>query len=233
MPVTPFDDGSGPAVPEPPPERGEIGTRSLGETLDLVIERLPAGDVTVGNIRDLLGEDSLLILAALLTIVFLVPVSIPGVSTVFGTVILLIAVSRTVKRSLWIPNWVAQRQLSADKIKAALTQGARWLHRLEKISRPRRISVLVSGAGANTVNNVVMIACTLLLMIPLGLVPFTNTLPAMALLMLFVGLVQKDGLCVLGGYLFAVATGAYFTFLAMGGNVIVQHLINQLFRYGS
>ncbi|MCL5888333.1 MAG: hypothetical protein M1617_08675, partial [Actinobacteria bacterium] len=40
---------------------------SLGETLDAVIEALPPGKVDVATIRDLLGEDSMLILAAFLT----------------------------------------------------------------------------------------------------------------------------------------------------------------------
>ncbi|MCL4554762.1 MAG: exopolysaccharide biosynthesis protein [Actinobacteria bacterium] len=200
---------------------------SLGETLDAVIEALPPGKVDVATIRDLLGEDSMLILAAFLTIVFLVPVSIPGVSTVFGTIILLIAFTRMAHRTLWIPRRIAERELSSDKIGSALVQGAKWLHRLERISRPRRWRFFVSGP-ADVVNNVVVVVCTLMLMVPLGLVPFTNTLPALALLFLFVGLIQKDGVCIVGGYLFGIATVAYFTFLALGGGAVVQALVQQL-----
>ncbi len=222
----PSQDSPRPEV-EPYPAGPSVDSVSLGEALDAVIEALPEGKVDVATIRDLLGEDSMLILAAFLTIIFLVPISIPGVSTVFGTIILLIAFSRITHRALWIPRRVAQRELSAEKIAAGLAHGAKWLHRLERISRPRRWRLFVSGP-ADVVNNVVVVVCTLLLMIPLGLVPFTNTLPALALLFLFVGLIQKDGVCIVAGYFFGLATAGYFTFLALGGGVVVQALVQQL-----
>lgn len=202
-------------------------TESLAETLDFVIAQLPDGQVTLAEIRDMLGEGSLLILVALLVVVFLVPVSIPGVSTVFGTAILLISVSRILGRSLWLPQRVASRTISSEKLSAALSQGAKWLHRLEKISKPRRLPVLVLGKPAGLVNNVAMIAGTLMLVVPLGLVPFTNTLPALALLAFSIGLLQKDGLCVLGGHLLNLATAAYFAALALGGGVAIQELFKR------
>jgi hypothetical protein len=71
-----------------PEER--LKTESLGAKLKAITDSLPPDGVTLAEIRDLVGQDGLLILTALLTIVFMVPVSIPGVSTVFGAAILLI-----------------------------------------------------------------------------------------------------------------------------------------------
>jgi len=51
-------------------------------------------------------------------------------------------------------------------------------------------------------------------MFPLGLVPFSNTLPGIAILLLSTGMIQRDGLIVLGGYLFNVVTVIYFGVLA-------------------
>ena len=50
---------------------------------------------------------------------------------------------------------------------------------------------------------------------PLGLVPFSNTLPAIAILLLATGMIQRDGLMVVGGYLFLVITVIYFAVLAL------------------
>ena len=77
-----------------PPPQAELCTDSPGKRLRVIITDLPRDKVTLAEIRDLLGQDGLLLLTALLTIVFLIPISIPGVSTVFGAAILLIGVSR-------------------------------------------------------------------------------------------------------------------------------------------
>jgi len=202
----------------------ELRTDSLGEKLDVVVANLPAGEVTLAEIRDLVGQDGLLILTAFLTIVFMVPVSIPGVSTVFGAGILLIGISRLLGRSLWLPRWIAYRVLPVDKLRVSLKRGSVWVHRLERVSRPHRMNKLASTGLVETVNNCALIAGAVLLMAPFGLIPFSNTLPALALLFLAIGLLERDGLCILLGHLANFVTVIYFAFLMIGGTAAIYEL---------
>jgi hypothetical protein len=211
-------------------QEAELRTNSIGEKIEVMIANLPSSGVTLAEIRDLFGQDGLLLLTAFLTIVFMVPVSIPGVSTIFGGAILLVGISRLRNRNLWLPKRIAQRMLPADRLRAALNQGSKWLHRLERISRPHRLSWLVSTKLLRTVNNCALIAGAVLLMAPFGLIPFSNTLPALALLFLAIGLLQHDGLCVLYGHLVNLASVIYFTVLLLGGSAALieafRHLVN-------
>jgi hypothetical protein len=59
-----------------------------------------------------------------------------------------------------------------------------------------------------------MIVAGVLLLFPLGLVPFSNTFPGIAVLLLAAGLAQRDGLFVLLGYTMVVVTIVYFCALA-------------------
>jgi hypothetical protein len=210
------------------PQQAELRTDPLGERLKAVSGNLPSSGVTLAEIRDLIGQDGLLLLTAFLTIVFMVPVSIPGVSTVFGVAILLIGISRLLHRNLWLPKRIAQRMLPADRLRTALNQGGKWIHRLECVSRPHRLSWLVSTGLTDTVNNCALITGALLLMAPFGLIPFSNTLPALALLFLAIGLLQRDGLCVLYGHLVNLATIIYFAVLIVGGSAAVREAFRHL-----
>src|SRR3546814_1886188 len=153
----------------------------------------------------------------LLTLVFLIPVSIPGVSTVFGGAILLVGISRLIGRPLWLPARLRDKALPADRLRPGLTGGMVWVRRLERISRPHRLRALVNGRAQNLFNNLAFILAALLLMAPFGFVPFSNTLPALALLFLAAGLIQRDGAAVLLGYLGNVRTLIYFCILIGGG----------------
>jgi len=201
---------------------------SPAEKLKAVIGNLPAEGVTLAVIRDLVGQDGLLLLTVFLTLVFMIPVSIPGVSTVFGAAILLIGISRLLGRSLWLPQRMAHRVLPAERLRAGLRQGSIWLHRLERVSRPHRLDWLAADGMVGTVNNVALILGALLLMAPLGLVPFSNTLPALALLFLAIGMLQRDGLCILLGHLSNLATIVYFAILAITGAVAVREAFRRL-----
>jgi hypothetical protein len=205
----------------------EFRTESLGEKIEVIIGNLPADQVTLAEIRNLLGQEGLLLLTAFLTLIFLIPVSIPGVSTVFGAAILLIGFSRLFNCNLWLPKGFQERRLPAEKLRSGLRKGMIWFHRLERISRPHRLSWITGRGLMAVLNDCALILGAVLLMAPFGLVPFSNTLPAIALLFLAIGLLQRDGVCILLGHLANLATIFYFTLLIAGGGVTIYEIFQR------
>ncbi len=167
-------------------------------------------------------------LAAFLTIVFLIPVSIPGVSTVFGLAILLIGVSRLLNRSLWMPKRFLNRQLPAEKLCVGLNRGMIWFYRLERISRPHRLKWLTCNGFMDALNDCALIIGAGLLMAPFGLIPFSNTLPALAILFFAIGLLQRDGVCILLGHLVNLATIVYFMLIIAGGGAAIHEIFQRI-----
>lgn len=205
-----------------------LESNSLGEKLKLVIHNLPPSGVTLMGILQIIGSDSLMLVTIFLSLVFLVPVSIPGVSTVFGSAILLIGITQLFRRKLWLPNRIANRPLSSEHLQSALNRAMIWFQRLEKISRPHRLSRLVDSHPADLINKLSLILAALLLMVPFGFIPFSNTLPSIALIFLAVGLIQKDGGSILLGHLSNVATIIYFTGLIAGGGMTIYELFKAM-----
>jgi hypothetical protein len=201
--------------------------KSVGARLRTIIGNLPSGGVTLAEIIDLVGQDGMMVLAGLLSLVFLIPVSIPGVSTVFGAAILLIGVSHLFGRTLWVPGSVKNRVVSSDKLRVALNRALTWLERLERVSRPHRLSWLASAGVMNVLNSCALILGAILLMAPFGLIPFSNTFPALAILCLAIGLLQRDGVCILLGYLANIGTIVYFTALIAGGGMAIREAIQR------
>ena len=208
----------------------DAGTRNaaLGEQLASIIEQLPEDSLTLGELLEVFGDEGLLLLTILLTIVFLIPVSIPGVSTVFGGAILLIGISRLLDRPLWLPRRLREKALPAAKLRPALTGGMSWVRRLERISRPHRLAGLVDGRVANLFNNLAFILAALLLMAPFGFVPFSNTLPGVALLFYGIGLIQRDGIAIVLGHAANILTIIYFGILIGGGGLAVREVLQRL-----
>src|SRR5690606_26347301 len=85
--------------------------------------------------------------------------------------------------------------------------------KVEAYIKPR-MGAITDSAVATRVNGLALIFAGVLLMAPLGLIPFSNTLPAFAILLLAVGMSQRDGLVVIAGYAMIVATLIYFGVLA-------------------
>ncbi len=194
---------------------------SLGEKLETVIRNLPTTDVTLTEILDGIGHDSLMLLTIFLALVFLVPVSIPGVSTVFGSAILLIGIAQLANRKLWLPKQISNRTIAAEKLTVVLHRALVWFRRLERFSRPYRFQLITSDGKVGLINKLSYILAAVLLMVPFGFIPFSNTLPAVALIFLAVGGMQKDGGCIMIGHLSNVVTILYFAALIAGGGITI------------
>jgi hypothetical protein len=207
------------------PQQVELRKVSLAEKLNFMISNLPTGGVSLAEMRDIVGQDGLLVLIAFLAIVFMVPVSIPGVSTVFGAAILMIGTSRLLSCNLWLPKRMAQRVLPTEKLRKGLKQSSIWLHRLERFSRPHRLNWLTSTWLAVILNNCALITASALLMAPLGLIPFSNTLPALALLFLAIGLLQHDGLFILFGHLVNLCAYIFLISILTGGSAAMRQAL--------
>jgi len=213
------------ALMSPAGATGQSG--SLGEQLARIIDSLPADAMSLQELLDVFSDEGLLLLTILLTLIFLIPVSIPGVSTVFGAAILLVGISRLIGRPLWLPARLRSKALPADKLRPGLTSGLLWVRRLEKISRPHRVRALVDGRLVGVFNNLAFILAAILLMAPFGFVPFSNTLPALALLLYAIGFIQRDGVAVLLGHLANIGTIVYFSVLIGGGGLAVREMFQR------
>ena len=209
-------------------EESLLEQETLAEKMELVIEKLPPDEVTLVEILDIVGADSLMLLTIFMSLIFLIPVSIPGVSTVFGTGILMIGITHLFARKLWLPKPIATRKLSSVKVREAFQRPIISLHRLLQISRPHRLNKLQAEGGMTVFNNLSFILAAVLLMAPFGFIPFGNTLPALALIFFSIGMMERDGGSVIMGYLSNIATIIYFGFLIAGGGWSIGEFIKAL-----
>ncbi|MFC4932637.1 exopolysaccharide biosynthesis protein [Massilia sp. GCM10023247] len=201
---------------------------SISQRLRSLVRSLPPTGITLSELIRRVGDDGLLLLTALLTLVFLIPVSIPGVSTVFGAAILLIGLARMLGRDLWIPAKIQHRMIGTKKLRPLLRKALPWLQKIERVSRPNRIQWLVAQGAMDRINSGSLVLGAVLLMMPFGLIPFSNTFPAVALLFFAIGLLQRDGVCVLLGHVSNVATIVYFAVLIGGGGMAAREVFERM-----
>ncbi len=171
-------------------------------------------NVTLRELLELVGEQGLLLFCSLLTVPFMLPVSIPGISTAFGVVIILIGVGVTLNRVPWLPERLMNRSIAREHLTPALEQGAKIFRRLERWLKPR-LEQMTTGVFVNRLNGIALTFAGILLLFPLSFVPFSNTLPALAILLLTFGMLERDGYFIVAGYGMVIATVIYFVGLAL------------------
>lgn len=202
-------------------------SESLSTVLQRLIGNLSGKTITLRDLMEAIGEQGLLLMCAIACLPFLIPVSIPGVSTVFGAAIVMISLAITLNRLPWLPKRILDKEMETARLVPALEKGVNIVSKLDRYMRPR-LPGLTTGTVMARVNGLAIMTAGVLLMMPLGFVPFSNTLPGVAILLFSAGMIQRDGATVLGGYLFLVLTTMYFAILAYGAFWAGQGLSNSL-----
>lgn len=196
----------------------------LSHLLTSIINDIHGDTITLRKLLERCGREGMLLVCAIACLPFLIPVSIPGVSTVFGAAIVLLSTALFLDRLPWLPQRILDKDLDANKLKPVLHKGVGMVGKLDRWLQPRWLGLTTSPM--QRFNSAVLVFGGLLLMAPLGLIPFSNTVPAVGILLLTVGMMQRDGVFVLLGYLGHVLTVVYFGVLAylawVGGNFVLS-----------
>lgn len=196
---------------------GQAVDQRVSTVLFEVLRTMPAGGLTLRGILERLGERGQLMLCMVLTMPFLLPVSIPGSSIPFGVLIALIAVGLVTHRAPWLPDRLMNRRLARGHVVPMLEKGARLFAQLEKLIHPRLLP-LTHGPTVGRFNGILIGLTGLLMMAPLPL-PLSNTLPAYGVLFLALGSVERDGHVVLVGYVMVLLTVGYFSAIGIVGGM--------------
>jgi hypothetical protein len=200
---------------------------ALSVALKRTVAAIQGDSITLQQLLALIGEQGLLVFCTVLTIPFLLPVSIPGVSTIFGLVIIFIGVSVTLNRTLWLPHRILRHQLASAHLVPVLERGIHFFSRLERWMSVR-LRGLTEGALVNRLNGLALTSGGVLLLFPLSFIPFSNTLPALSVLLLALGMLQRDGFFIVVGYFALLCTALYFGGLGLlvffGGQSLLSGL---------
>jgi len=170
------------------------------------------------------GFNLLLLLIGLL---LLTAVPLPGFSTVFGFVVLLIGARQALGRQPWLPKKILQRELPARLIARVLGAASRIVRWLEVLLRPR-LDFLHEQWIYRRIAGTLVALSGMLLLLPLP-IPLTNTLPALTVVLLTAGAMERDGLFFLAGCATFVLTLAFFGLLAFGGAHLLDDLGHEVF----
>nr|MEA2797309.1 hypothetical protein [Phenylobacterium sp.] len=191
----------------------------LSEILREISEQ-PEPTISVGELMERFGGRAMGALLLVFGIACTLPLP-PGGTTIFGAPLVLLAPQLMIgSRAPWLPARMRAQSIATADLRRGLPRVMRWLKRIEAVSRPRLL-FLFGAWGHRAIGLVcLMLALVLILPIPLG-----NMLPAAAVSVLSLALVQRDGLLALFGYALAVLSGSV---LVLAANLIARGLTQAL-----
>lgn len=177
------------------------------------LEHSLEGAKDLGEATERLKHAGFPLVVVFVSLPFLQPIPLGGLSTVLGPFIALQGVQLArQRRALWLPAWIARRPLEERTVKVLLAAASRFFGLVDRVARPR-LTVLarserMAGAG------IALAGAFLALPFPL---PLSNMICAGPAALLALALLEDDGAFALAGWLGLVVCAAYHYGVAVLG----------------
>lgn len=189
------DDGDRRSTPAPPPR-----SKTLSQTLSDIASDTERDTIAINDLLTMLGGRGRAALILLFALPNVLPAP-PGMSGVLGLPLLYLSFQMMLGRRPWLPKVIGERAFPRDRFAMLVRTLAPWLARAERLLRPRW-SWLVNHRAEHPIGAFCLIlAAVLALPIPLG-----NMLPAFAITLIALGVLERDGLWVLIGTVTGLAS---------------------------
>lgn len=174
--------------------------KTLSDILTSIAEDRSRAYIAVNDLITLLGGRG----RAALILIFALPNVLPappGVSGILGLPLVYLSFQMMLGRIPWLPRFIGERSVPRDRFAQMVERFAPWLARAERLLRPRW-SWLV-GHQSERLMGALCFILAIVLTLP---IPFGNMLPALALCLISLGMLERDGVWVMLGALIGVSS---------------------------
>ncbi|MEA3211866.1 MAG: hypothetical protein QOE70_4923 [Chthoniobacter sp.] len=197
-------------IPQPLPEAEPRppASRKLSSDLRELLRQAAGQAVTVEEIENLLQGRGFAMFIFILAAPFLIPA--PGLSTPFGIAIALLGLRIATGQKPSLPRFILRREVQYALLARIVTRLAALVEPIEKHIKPR-MHFLRQHPWMMNLIGVGIVSGGVILALPLP-IPFSNGLPAVSIMFLSAGLMERDGLLVLCGYLLGLMSWVYLGF---------------------
>jgi hypothetical protein len=201
--------------------------RRLSSDLRDLLREANGRALTLGELEEILKGRGFALFILLLSIPFLSPIPIPGLSMAFGVVVMVLGFRVAFGQKPSLPNFILKRELSHATLERLVKLGLKLCAQMEKVVRPR-MHFLQRWPGMLNLIGVGIASGGIQLLLPLPpLIPFSNAIPALSVILLTAGMSEQDGLMVLAGYVVNIAAWIYFFMMfALAGDGVQWVLAN-------
>jgi hypothetical protein len=200
-PPLPLDAPTVPPLPDGSCTPKSCASR-LSDDLRSLVTHAAGKPITFEQVISVLQDRAHAIVLIIFCIPFLIPVPTMGMSAPMGLLVMLVGVFIACGLRPWLPKRALRREIPFATLEHVVAASLKVLTRVEKILKPRL--TFLAWPGFRNFVGIALVVAGFIMALPIPL-PFANAIPALAIVLLAAGDLERDGLFIAAGYLVTIA----------------------------
>lgn len=182
--------------------------------------------VTIGSLSEKLGDRGFGLLLLIFAIPNAIPLPIPAASAITGLPLIFLAAQLCLGRQkIWLPHFIAKREIKMAMLKRFVDIALPFLLRLEKVSSPR-INILTTPKFER-IAGIIIVVLAFLVALP---IPFGNFPLGVAMTILSLAITEQDGALMMIGWISTILALCFLYALVNGYAWLVWQMISNIIQ---
>ncbi|MEM7617270.1 MAG: exopolysaccharide biosynthesis protein, partial [Pseudomonadota bacterium] len=174
--------------------------------------------ITVSYLIKKLEHRSFAMMLLIFCLIPAMPLPSQGIATILSIPVIIIAFQMILaKQQVWLPKIISNKSIAMARLSKIIDVAIPYVKKFEKISKPRLIKL--QNKKFERILGIIILLCAISMAIP---VPFSNTIPSIAILFIALGLIEKDGLAIIAGIMISIV-GIIVTISIIWGSIEIFH----------
>ncbi len=202
-----------------------LDTTAVSETIKKLGDKPVSGKTKVRELMEDFHENGILLAMVFFSLPVAIPLPYPpGFTTIMGIPLMILSVQMLLgSKKVQLPKKINEYELNNATLKAISDKVVPKLVSVERYIRPRM--AFAKSVYCEQIVGLVSLVAAFSVALP---IPLTNALPAMGISVMSLGLLNRDGLVILGGVLITafglvIATGA-----VVGSWVVIKYIFRSI-----
>lgn len=182
---------------EQPPLSSPAKPERISDLMRQLLETASHGEnISFGRILHIFGVRGFAFLILILSLLNIIIFMLPFVSLLFGLPMIILAVQMILGLHTPIfPHFIRHRTINRERLVQGLEKAISWVQKLETTIKPR--AAFLSSPKLDRIHGCFALILAIMVAIP---IPLFNLPPSAALVLLAVGMLQRDGLFITASY---------------------------------
>ena len=185
------------------------------------------------NIEDNIKVDTLLksvdsggfaLFNLILSLILFIPTP-PPIATISAILIIFLSFQMILGlKEVWLPNFITNKSIKRTTLALIVEKSSTYLSKMEKITR-RRFVFMESNIMQRIIGLVIFILATL----SLTPILFANSMPGISIILISFGMLNKDGLMVIIGFITGFISIFVVWAIILFGQALISKIIEKIF----
>ena len=201
-----------------------INPRTASDILNNIYTKNTEDNIKIGTILKSIDSGGFALFNLILSLILFIPTP-PPIATICGVLIIFLSFQMILGlKEVWLPSFITNKSIKRTTLALIVGKSSIYLSKMEKITRKRLVFM-----ESDIMQRIIGLILFLLAVLSLTPILFANSIPGLSIILISFGMLNKDGLMVIFGFITGFISIFVVWAIILFGQALILKIIDKFF----